>query len=384
MTPRLIVVGNSNCRRVEFWKAAAARLGWPPVTLLAYRDLLVSRYRLESVQGCDWLVRFETPAGDWETFQGLLKHGIHPSSKERLEVLDESAIAALEYDRGWIIHPRQAYLGWRRLLQDVAKQLSGPRTGWLHPVEDIAEMFDKVRCQQRLAGEAVPIPASFGACRNYLEIRDRCRNGNSRVMIKLAHGSGAAGAIAVHWSNKRIRALTTVAEIFVDGRSRMYCSKQVRYLRDEHEIALLIDRLCREKVQVERWLPKACCDGRNFDLRVVVIGGAARHVVMRSNTSVFTNLTLGASRGDVDWVQSRMGREAWQSMMASCTRAASAYPESYTLGLDVLVRPDFRRHALLEINAFGDLLPGCMSRGEDTYLATLSSWQTDHRRELAS
>jgi hypothetical protein len=29
-------------------------------------------------------------------------------------------------------------------------------------------------------------------------------------------------------------------------------------------------------------------------------------------------------------------------------------------GVDLLVRPDFKRHAVLELNAFGDLLPGVL------------------------
>src|SRR6185369_13949829 len=100
---------------------------------------------------------------------------------------------------------------------------------------------------------------------------------------------------------------------------RMYCSKRLRHLDDEFEIARLVDILCGERVQVERWLPKARLNGRNFDLRVVVIGGEPRHVAVRTNAGVFTNFTLGGRRGDVNAVRARMGQDAWQEMLGSCS-----------------------------------------------------------------
>src|SRR5205814_802846 len=76
MTPRLVLVGNRGCRRIEFWNAARARLGWPTATLLTYRDLLVCPFAFHEALDHDALVRFESPSGDWETYRGLLRHGI--------------------------------------------------------------------------------------------------------------------------------------------------------------------------------------------------------------------------------------------------------------------------------------------------------------------
>ncbi|MFO0810612.1 MAG: STM4014 family protein [Gemmataceae bacterium] len=383
MNPRLVLVGNRGCRRVGFWNAAADRLGWPAPTLVPYRELLARPHALGEALVPDALVRVESPAGDWETFRGLLRHGIAPSARERFEVLDGRAIDATEYERGRIVHPRQAYLGWTRLLRELYGAATAAGVPWLHPVEDIADLFDKPRCQERLAAAGVPIPASFGPARDYADVKARC-GGEGRVMIKLAHGSGAAGCVAIHRSNGRVRALTTVAEACVNGEARMYCSKRLRCIDDEGEIARIVDTLCRERVQVERWLPKASCGGRNFDLRVVVIGGVPRHAVVRTHAGVFTNLTLGGRRGDLQWVRERMGDDAWRALLATCSRAAAAFPESFTLGLDVLVRPDFRRHAVLEVNAFGDLLLGSTHRGEDTYTATLAAWAAARAPEVAA
>ena len=120
----------------------------------------------------------------------------------------------------------------------------------------------------------------------------------------------------------------------------------------------MIDALAREGVQVEEWLPKAVLDDSVFDLRVVVVGGEARHVVVRMGQGPMTNLHLGNRRGDLSTVLSRMGDEAWRLARRTCERAASVFPGSLLLGIDLLIAPDYRRFAVLEANAFGGLLPG--------------------------
>ena len=370
---QLVIVGNPTCRRVGFWKAAAARVSWPPPIVVPYTGLLAEKLRLADFLSENTLVRFEVAADHWPTFKLLLKHGATAALAEGYDALDDDAVDLLEYDRGWLINPRQAHLGFVRLLQELEQELKRPGASSLHGEDDIALCFDKVHCQERLRRAGVSIPESFGSPRDYTEVRAIARD-EDRLMVKLAHGSGAAGCVALHWSRGRVHALTPVANVVVDGQKRLYCSKRIRHLTNEVEIAKLIDRLCVEKVQVERWLPKATWQGRNFDLRIVTIDGAPRHAVMRSSRSVFTNLTLGNTRGDLVAVQQRMGPDAWQGLCNTCERVAALFPYSFTLGLDVLIRPDFARHAVLEINAFGDLLLNQLDRGEDTYTATLAAW----------
>ena len=73
----------------------------------------------------------------------------------------------------------------------------------------------------------------------------------------------------------------------------------IRRYHQAAEVADLIDALAREGVQVEEWLPKAGLDESVFDLRVVVIGGEARHAVVRMGPGPMTNLHLGNRRGDL-------------------------------------------------------------------------------------
>jgi hypothetical protein len=48
------------------------------------------------------------------------------------------------------------------------------------------------------------------------------------------------------------------------------------------------------------------------------------------------------------------------------------FPHSLYAGIDLHIAPDFRRHNVLEVNAFGDLLPDVFCDGLDTYETELS------------
>ena len=49
---------------------------------------------------------------------------------------------------------------------------------------------------------------------------------------------------------------------------------------------------------------------------------------------------------------------------------AKCFPRSLYAGLDVVIEPDFQTARILEVNAFGDLLPRTLYEGRDTY-----SWE---------
>lgn len=379
MSRRLLIVGNPGNRRVALWQTALARRQWPAAVVVAYRDLLLGRTQLTNHLSVDSLVRCESPGEDWEVFKLLLKHGLASAQREGYPALDEMAIDRLEYERGWLVRPRQWYLGFARLLQTLSCHIDECAAEGLNRGDDIAVCFDKPRCQRRLDRAGISIPAVFESARDYAELRAHYRDAG-RIMVKLAHGSGGAGCLALHWSQGRVRALTTMVELTVHGEHRLYCSKRTNALCDEVAIAALVDRLCVEQVQVEAWLPKARWEGGNFDLRIVTIAGTPRHTMVRISASPFTNLTLGGRRGDSAAVAQRMGPESWNRLRDTCAKVAATFPNSFTLGLDVLVRPDWQRHAVLEVNAFGDLLVNHVDDGEDTYAATLAAWERKARK----
>ncbi|MBX9640293.1 MAG: STM4014 family protein, partial [Thermoleophilia bacterium] len=172
----------------------------------------------------------------------------------------------------------------------------------------------------------------------------------------------------------RVQVQTTVE---VEGQGddlRLYNTRAIRRIASEPEAARLIDALCRERAQAERWIPKASIDGGPFDLRVVVIAGRATHIVVRVGRSPMTNLHLLNRRGDPEAVRRRMDPADWDAAMASCERAAGSFPDSLYAGVDLAIAAGFRRHAVLEINAFGDLLPGVVDGdGRSTHAAELDA-----------
>jgi hypothetical protein len=48
----------------------------------------------------------------------------------------------------------------------------------------------------------------------------------------------------------------------------------------------------------------------------------------------------------------------------------SIFPKSLYAGIDLLLMPGLRKPAILEINAFGDLLPNVLHNGLDTPIET--------------
>lgn len=91
-----------------------------------------------------------------------------------------------------------------------------------------------------------------------------------------------------------------------------------------------------------------------------------------SASSPITNLHLGNQRGDPDKLMKQMNSSSnpncWNEIKETCEKVASeCFPMSFYMGLDVLVTPDFKKHYILEVNAFGDLLPRILIDDMDTY-----------------
>jgi glutathione synthase/RimK-type ligase-like ATP-grasp enzyme len=368
-----VVVGNPECRRVALFQEALHRCRLPPAKLVCYAGLLAGRATLEQVVGPGAVVRLESPGRDFEVEKALLAAGADEPDADGPTRISREAVGRLEFDKGRIWYPRQWYLGFRALLRRIGEQLSRcPPCVPMNRPADVEVLFDKFACQDRFARAGIPVPRSLGPVRSFAELRERMREGDCRsVFVKLAHGSSASGIVAYRAGDTRQEAITTVEMVRYNGELRLYNSRLIRRYHEQDEVAALVDTLACEGVQVEEWLPKAVLDAHGFDLRVVVIRGEARHVVVRMSRSPMTNLHLGNPRGELSAVVARMGPEAWQAARRTCERTAAVFPDSLHLGIDLLVAPDYRQHAVLEANAFGDLLPGVLSAGSDTYEAEI-------------
>ncbi|MBL7496299.1 STM4014 family protein [Frankia sp. CNm7] len=269
------------------------------------------------------------------------------------------------------------YASFTAALERVAAAAARAGAWQLGDVPEIAVMCDKRRCHARLQAAGVPVPEALPRVRDYADLRERMADAGMRqVFVKPAHGSSASGVVALRTApSGRIKAVTSAAR----AGTGYVNSLRVQTYETESEVAPLIDALAPDGLHVERWLPKAALDGRVLDLRVVVIAGEPTHVVARTSRSPMTNLHLGGVRGSVRAVRDALGPSGWERALEVCARTAACFPGSLMVGVDLLIQVGWRRIAVGEVNAFGDLLPGATglpgtrADGLDTYAAQVSA-----------
>jgi glutathione synthase/RimK-type ligase-like ATP-grasp enzyme len=366
-----ILIANPENRRVGFLQQALAHFNLPPASIVSYADLISGKETLEKFTAPNTIIRFDSPEKNFDIDKAIIGLGSEEKVETRHQHISSSDALNLEFDKGLILYPRQWYLGWRNLLQKCSKQLKCLAMN--HP-EDIAVMFDKPQCHDKFSHHGIPVCHSLGKIHNYEHLRQQMQEqGIERVFVKLSHGSSASGVVAYHANARFESAITTVERVRENGQTLLYNSRKIRHYTRREEIADIINILTAEGTQVEEWLPKAKLQGCGFDLRVVVINGEAQHVVVRLGKSPMTNLHLGNERGDVEEFFAKVGAENWQIMKKTCEQAARLFPNSLYCGVDLLVMPDWKNHAILEINAFGDLLPGIFWNGMDTYTSEVKT-----------
>src|SRR5262249_23126231 len=201
----------------------------------------------------------------------VARGGVAVAAEELFAGLLRGAGRVLSLGRGRIFYPRQWYLGYCVTLRLIELQLAEcppPRLPpkWMNSPAEIALMFDKIACHLALGSRGAPVAPSLGAVGSFDELGERMKERNwRRVFVKLPYGSSASGVVAYQTDGRRQQATTTVEAARQNEDLRLYNSRRVRVYRDWREIAELIDALCRHRVHVEQWLPKAGFDNRTFD-----------------------------------------------------------------------------------------------------------------------
>ncbi|MET8825071.1 STM4014 family protein [Streptomyces sp. NPDC004610] len=357
--PRLTLIGNPENRRTTLFRDAARAAGHAPPRVLAWRDVLTGvPYAFSPGE----FVRIDSPGENAEVDR-LLRDTEEPTRVEG---------TALWYRR---------FTGALREVAATARRAGAVTSA---DPEEVAVLFDKRLCHARLTAAGVPVPPALtGPVDGWDTLRARLRAaGMSRAFVKPAHGSSASGVVALSVAGPgRVKATTSV-ETTPDG--RLHNSLRVRDYTSESEVAALIDALVPDGVHVERWLPKASQGGRAADLRVVVIAGRATHAVVRTSRHPMTNLHLGGARGDLAAAEEAIGAAGGRlaDVLETAERAAACFPGTLCVGVDILPATGWRRFAVGEVNAFGDLLPrltglpGSGAEGLDTYAAQLAAAPT--------
>lgn len=373
------VIGPPESRRVKAFCAALSH-HCSPATLASYQQCVQGREPPP-----ESIVRLESPGGCLETTRLLLRAGIEPMEAERRVPLSATAIDQLSGGRGEILHPRQWYLGFSKVLRQLQAAWCPLSLCWmLHP-SAIVTAFDKLACLERWQRVEIPVPFRWDGIDTYQKLRGAIPRQHARIFVKLRYGYSAMGAVALEWRGERVRAITTVETVWSEGRSRLFVTKRPRVIDREFEVAWLIDTLAMEGIVVEEWLSKAKWQGRPFDVRVLCLDGRAAHLVGRASASPFTNLNLDARRVSREEVLAVLG-DHWPTAERLVEHASQAFPNAIMLGIDLLVRPGASRFAILEANAFGDYLPNVLYQGRTTYEAEIDTFCKVYglNRELAS
>lgn len=361
----LVVLGNPENRRVRLFCEAAARLGLPAPRVAAYEDILRGEMDLARIARPGDRVRIDSPGENERVERALIALGARCSAPEEIPA-DYRPGQPIEHGR--IDCPALWYRGFCEILGRLERELEPLPVAWMNHPADIPTLFDKCECQQRLEQQGVPVPPRLGTIAGYDELRQRMReHSQRRVFVKLRYGSSSSGVVALQAAGGRVSAVTSAELVRDGGRVSVYNSLRVREYRTEADLADLVNALAPHGLFAEAWLPKAGWNGRTFDLRVVVIAGEVCHQVMRTSRGPITNLHLGNARGGLEDFLSAAPEESLRAAYAACRRVAAAFPRSLYFGIDLMFLPGLRRHAILEVNAFGDLLPGVTYGNLDTY-----------------
>jgi hypothetical protein len=374
-----VVLGARGDPRVEAFGAALARAGLAAARLIDYRDVCALPSRLAHELPAGALLRIESPGRDVQVTRALLAAGVAPCRAAGEPFV--AADAAPLHEKGRIVAPRQVFRGLCAVLDHAAAALAGrPDVTSLLDPGLVKLAFDKGACHGALSAAGISVPPALPPPASFDDLIEQMRAaGLPRVFVKLRHGSAASGMVALATSPRGVMAWTTAEAVSGPDGVTLYNTRAVRRIEGAAAVRAVVDALIPFGVHVEAWVPKAGVDGAACDLRVLVIGGEPAHMVLRKSRTPFTNLHLGNERAPAAELRARMDATAWSDLLDTCRQAGRHFARSFHIALDIAVTAGLRRHYVLEVNAFGDLLRGVHAGGLDPYdfeLARLPCWLT--------
>lgn len=357
------IIGNPENRRVRNFQQAAATVGMVCPACVSWRTILDDPdSTIERLDGAE-CIRIESPGENNAVLQRLINRG---GGRNRLAF-------------GEIGFLKHQYLGFSETLNG----LSTINAAFMNSPGDIQVMFDKWKSHQRFKQVGIARPETRIAPQSVSDFRefrssfgdDRC----GRVFLKPRYASSASGVCAYRWSGDKEQLIAPIRIQRNGAEIRLYNSLRVHHYTSSDNIHAILSKLLPQDMIAERWIRKAQLADGQFDLRVVVIGGEARHIVVRQSHQPMTNLHLGNRRGDLMEVWASLGDDFVEECRHLAQDAAACFPESLYAGVDVIA-PAKGKPMICEINAFGDLLPGVRHRGESTYEAIVRASNEWNRR----
>ena len=373
---RWVVLGVAGSKRTRGLQAAAAAAG-VPVQLVEWREGLAApglpaealadpptaqladrlADRLAAALRTPCRFKIEPPGDDPQVHLALLHLGCQQLGRPPCPAPERGELLGVD---AW-------FAGFQAVLQRLGALLASHlHAHVVNAPDEILAMTDKLHCQQRLRGLAVATPPLLGLVQDHEHLMQMLdHEGLDRVFVKPRYGSSAAGVVAYRRGHGRQQA-TTSALLHADGR-RLFNVKRPRSYQRPDEVRRVIDLVAAQGAYAEAWIPKPRAAGGHFDLRVVTFDGRAAHRVARVSRRPMTNLHLDSERADP--VQLLPAPDI-AVMEAAAGQAARAFPRAGIIGFDLVVHRGAAR--VLEANAFGDLLPGLLWQGRDTYATALA------------
>ncbi|MBY0457799.1 MAG: STM4014 family protein [Gemmataceae bacterium] len=363
--PRYVLIANPGTKRCETYRAELLAY-WrdvhgttPNLEVVPWVEVIARDGNLDDLPAFDApaIVRMESPGKDDAATRALLAAGARDDPSE-----PPHDWLSLEIPKGLLVRPGLLYRGFHRVLRGL--RASFDARPHLHPTAcplAVAEMFDKTRTCEKLDAAGVPVPETVDHSIHSSEFLFKTlyfRFKWPTVYVKLNTGSSATGIVVLHLGEDRTAfsesafGVTTLAHLNDD----FYNSRLVRRVTDL-ELEAALQFLIREGAIVQRGIPMAQIDGQNFDIRVVCLYGKPVATIFRLSPHPMTNLHLGGRRGDYDRCRAAIPTREWLDALDHCAEAASCF-DSAVAGVDLLFERGFRRHYVLEVNAFGDFFPG--------------------------
>jgi glutathione synthase/RimK-type ligase-like ATP-grasp enzyme len=358
---RFVLLGVAGSKRIRLTQEARWLAGLPPAEVLEWRNWLATPEKLGVLLDRPCVFKVEPPGDDPVVQAQLLEDGSAAIGLASPGPLQHGEVAV---SGAW-------YAGFSRALLELERQLEAlPRARVMNAPREALLMTDKLACQRHLADFGVAAPAMLGPVEGYEQFRVLLdRHGLERAFIKTRYGSSASGVVAYRCNRRGDEQATTSAQLVEEnGGLRLFNSKRMSSYRRSCDVRTLIDLLAGQRAYAEEWLPKPRVGSGHYDLRVLTLAGQPAHRIARIGTRMMTNLHLDNRRFAADELLDEASAAALERV---ASRAALAFPGSHVIGFDIVAQ---RGEAhVLEANAFGDLLPGLMWRGQDTYTA---QWET--------
>lgn len=353
--PSIVIIANPENRRCTFFQEALIGMGKPPATVIPYLDILQNRVSLSDFNNPKTIIRIESPGENFEVEKEILKRG------------GVNEADSIQYERGRIVHPGKWFIGFSTLMNQILQD--APNARWFNHPEDIITMFDKPRCKKLLPHAIPPLP-SFSSYDDFFEfVQTQPRK---RYFIKLNYSSSASGIIAYEFNARqnRERGISTIEFIHENGENKFFNSLIIRKYSQKNELKTIIDFLFSEGAFVEPWIAKATHENQTYDLRVLGIKSKRHHSIGRLSRSPMTNLHLGNKRCSTD--QLNISQKQWHEIDQIVEYTMTHFHRSLYAGLDIIL-PDGedRSPILLEVNAFGDLIPQLLFEGKNSYEAEI-------------